>query len=82
MKTLDLHPERQLSSVGPLLAATRAEVTKFRGSRSLTGLYAAGLLATIALGWLLGASAKASGNNGFDTAMPAPLLVFATLQFG
>ena len=82
MKTLDLVPERQVSSVGPLLAATRAEITKFRGSRSLTGLYAAGILATIALGWLLGASAKASGDNGFDTAMPAPLLVFATLQFG
>lgn len=62
--------------------ATRAESSKFLSLRSLTGLFAAGILATIALGWLLGASAKASGENGYDTAMPAPLLVFATLQFG
>lgn len=62
--------------------ATRAETSKFLTLRSLTGLFAAGMLATIALGWLLGASAKASGENGYDTTMPAPLLVFATLQLG
>ncbi|HJX78314.1 ABC transporter permease subunit [Glutamicibacter sp.] len=67
---------------GSLLAAARAESTKFFGLRTLAGLYASGILVTIALGWLLGASAKASGDNGFDTVMPAPLLVFATLQFG
>lgn len=67
---------------GSLLAASHAEATKFFGLRALVGLYASGFLVTIALGWLLGASAKASGDNGFDTVMPAPLLVFATLQFG
>ncbi len=64
------------------MAATRAEATKFFGLRSLSGLFLAGILVTIGLGWLLGASAKASGENGFDSAMPAPLMVFATLQFG
>lgn len=82
MATLDFTPNRPVAILGPLLAATRAECTKFLGLRSLTGLYSAGILITIALGWLLGASAKASGENGLDTAMPAPLLVFATLQFG
>lgn len=62
--------------------ATRTEMSKFLSLRSLTGHFAAGILATIALGWLLGASAKASGENGYDTAMLAPLLVLATLQFG
>lgn len=78
-------PTRNVNAIGNQLgavaAATGAEATKFFGLRSLKGLYAAGILATIGLGWLLGASAKASGENGFDTAMPAPLLVFATLQF-
>lgn len=65
-----------------LLAATRSEATKFLGLRTVVGLVSAGIFVTIAFGWLLGASAKASGDNGFDTAMPAPLLVFATLQMG
>jgi len=82
MKTLDVVPDPSVSNAGPLIAATRAEVTKFLGLRSLVGLFSAGILVTVALGWLLGASAKASGDNGLDTAMPAPLLVFATLQFG
>ncbi|KWR72133.1 hypothetical protein RN04_07625 [Arthrobacter sp. W1] len=69
-------------SAPALMAATRAETTKFFGLRSLTGLFLAGFVATIALSWVLGISAKASGDNGFDTAMPAPLLAFATLQFG
>lgn len=82
MKTLDLAESHSAQGFSVLLAATRAEITKFFGLRSLTGLYAVGLLVTVALGWLLGASAKASGDNGIDSAMPAPLIVFATLQFG
>ncbi|PRA10495.1 ABC transporter [Arthrobacter sp. MYb211] len=81
MSTLQIGESRTGDFAGPLLRATGAEATKFFGLRALVGLYASGILATIALGWLLGASAKASGDNGFDTAMPAPLLVFATLQF-
>lgn len=82
MSTLMINESKEGNFAGSLLAATRAETTKFFGLRALVGLYASGILVTIALGWLLGASAKASGDNGFDTAMPAPLLVFATLQFG
>lgn len=69
-------------SASALMAATTAEATKLFGLRSLTGLFLAGIVATIALSWVLGISAKASGENGYDTAMPAPLLAFATLQFG
>lgn len=82
MSTLMINESKNGNLAGSLLAAARAETTKFFGLRTLVGLYASGILVTIALGWLLGASAKASGDNGFDTAMPAPLLVFATLQFG
>lgn len=62
--------------------ATRAEMSRFLSLRSLTGHFVAGILATIALGWLLGASAKASGESGYDTAMLTPLLELASLQFG
>lgn len=82
MSTLMMNKPMNGNFAGSLLAATRAEATKFFGLRALVGLYALGILVTIALSWLLGASAKASGENGIDTAMPAPLLVFATLQFG
>lgn len=82
MSTLMINETKSGNFAGELMAATRAEATKFFGLRALVGLYASGILVTIALGWLLGASAKASGDNGFDTSMPAPLLVFATLQFG
>ncbi|WP_404290690.1 hypothetical protein [Glutamicibacter arilaitensis] len=82
MSTLEINEMKTGHFAGPLLGAIRAEATKFFGLRALVGLYITGILMTIGLGWLLGASAKASGDNSFDTAMPAPLLVFATLQFG
>ncbi|WP_313814690.1 hypothetical protein [Glutamicibacter sp.] len=67
---------------GKFTAATRSEWTKFFSLRSTVSLLLAGIAASVVLGWLLGASAKASGDNGYDTAMPAPLMVFASLQFG
>lgn len=82
MKTLDLAESHSAHGLSVLLATARAEITKFFGLRSLTGLYMVGLVVTVGLGWLLGASAKASGENGIDSVMPAPLIVFATLQFG
>ncbi|MGO3527846.1 hypothetical protein [Glutamicibacter arilaitensis] len=82
MSSLAIKENNSGSSTGALMAATRAEATKFFSLRSLSGLFLAGILTTIALSWVLGISAKASGDNGFDTMTPAPLLAFATLQFG
>ncbi|MGP9489737.1 hypothetical protein ACT3R5_14355 [Glutamicibacter sp. AOP5-A2-7] len=82
MSTLQINESASGYLGGELLRAARAEATKFFGLRSLLWLYASGIALTIAFGWLLGASAKASGDNGFNTTMPAPLMVFATLQFG
>ncbi|MNW26797.1 ABC transporter [Arthrobacter sp. MYb222] len=82
MSTLQIKESASGYLGAELLAAARAEAAKFFGLRSLLWLYALGIALSIALGWLLGASAKASGDNGFDAAMPAPLMVFSTLQFG
>lgn len=61
-------------------AAAAFEATKLASLRSTWLLLSLALLGQGALAWLLGASALASGENGYDTAMPAPFLAFACLQ--
>ncbi len=79
MSTITLN---QRQTVRTLRAAMHSEATKFCSLRPLVWLFLAGIAVSMVLAWLLGASAKASGENGYDTAMAAPLMVFATLQFG
>jgi|GEM_PF-6544564 len=60
--------------------AIAAERIKFFSLRSLTWMLWLGIICMVGTAWLLGASAKAGGDNGFDTYTPAPELVFSTLQ--
>lgn len=60
--------------------AIAAERIKFFSLRPLTWMLWLGIIGMVCTAWLLGASAKASGDNGFDTYTPAPELVFSTLQ--
>ncbi|WP_054821116.1 hypothetical protein [Arthrobacter sp. JCM 19049] len=60
--------------------AIAAERIKFSSLRPLTWMLWLGIISLVGTAWLLGASAKASGDNGFDTYTPAPELVFSTLQ--
>ncbi|WP_309131527.1 hypothetical protein [Brevibacterium sp.] len=55
------------------------EWTKLVSVRSTWWILASALACTLAGSWLLGASALASGRNGFDTAMPAPAIVVQTM---
>lgn len=56
------------------------EWTKLVGVRSTWWSLVLAVLATAGGGVLLGASARASGENGFDTAVPAPHLAFQSMQ--
>ncbi len=55
------------------------EWTKLVSVRSTWWILVSAVVCTIAGSWLLGASALASGRNGFDTAMPAPQIVVQTM---
>lgn len=55
------------------------EWTKLASVRSTWWALVAAAVTTAGGSWLLGASAKASALNGFDTAMPAPHLAFQAI---
>ena len=68
-------------SVGARWAAAVAfEATKLAALRSTWFILALALAGQAGLSWLLGASALASGENGYDTAMPAPFIAVVSLQ--
>ncbi|MBV1779151.1 ABC transporter permease [Paeniglutamicibacter sp. ABSL32-1] len=60
--------------------AVAFEATKLASLRSTRIILPLALLGQAALAWLLGSSAQASGENGYDTAMPAPFIAFVSLQ--
>ncbi|TDE95790.1 ABC transporter [Occultella glacieicola] len=57
------------------------EWTKLAGVRSTLWLLATGTLLTVAGALLIGASARASGVNGYDTATPAPWIAAQNISF-
>lgn len=59
--------------------AVAFEWTKLASVRSSRFLLVIAVLATAGGAWLIGASVKASGDNGFDTAMPAPYIASQVL---
>ncbi|HXD29302.1 MAG TPA: ABC transporter permease [Arthrobacter sp.] len=60
--------------------AVAFEWTKLAGVRSTWISLAVALAATLGFSWLIGASARASGENGYDSFMPAPEIAFSSLQ--
>lgn len=60
--------------------AVAFEWTKLASVRSTWISLALAVVATVGFSWLIGASAKASGDNGYDTFMPAPEIAFSSLQ--
>ncbi|WP_181149859.1 ABC transporter permease subunit [Arthrobacter sp. MYb227] len=56
------------------------EATKLWAVRSTRITLASALIAHIGLSWLLAFSAKASGDNGYESFMPAPYMSLASLQ--
>jgi ABC-2 type transport system permease protein len=64
------------SGLSQLSSAIAFEWTKLISVRSTWWNMIISVLTTIGLGVLIGASVKASGDNGYDVAMPAPHLAF------
>jgi ABC-2 type transport system permease protein len=62
-------------------SAIAFEWTKLVGVRSTLWLVLTGTLLTLGGTLLIGASARASGENGFETATPAPLFAVQTISF-
>ncbi|MCV9992954.1 ABC transporter permease subunit [Paeniglutamicibacter sp. ZC-3] len=60
--------------------AAAFDATKLASLRSTWIILSLALLGQVGLAWLLGASAQASGENGYDTTMPAPFVAFVSLQ--
>ena len=63
-----------------LRAAMNFELTKLWAVRSTRITLASALVTHVGLAWLLAFSAKASGDNGFESYMPAPFMSLASLQ--
>lgn len=61
-------------------AAMAFEFTKLWAVRSTRTTLAVALAAQLAMAWLIGFSAWASGANGYESAMPAPFMALACLQ--
>ncbi|MBP2385528.1 ABC transporter permease [Paeniglutamicibacter kerguelensis] len=61
-------------------AAVSFEATKLWAVRSTRVALAAAFIVHLALTWLLAFSAKASGDNGYESEMPAPFMSLASLQ--
>lgn len=71
----------QSSEAKPGLGAAMAfEATKLWAVRSTRITLVSALLAHVGLSWLLAFSANASGDNGYESFMPAPYMSLAALQ--
>lgn len=67
------------SHAARLRDATWFEWTKLSSVRSTWMSMVIALIVAIGGSWLIAASAKASGDNGLDTALPAPFIAFQAL---
>ena len=61
-------------------AAVAFEATKLWAVRSTRITLAAALAGQLVMAWLIGFSARASGENGYESEMPAPFIALSCLQ--
>ncbi|WP_163544562.1 ABC transporter [Occultella kanbiaonis] len=76
-----LGPPSERGRVHRWVSAIAFEWTKLTGVRSTLWLVVTGTLLTLGGTLLIGASARASGENGLETAAPAPLFAVQTISF-